>query len=145
MHVLGFVAFIAGWLRGGHPERFGVAVLIISYMVSSQTYRWRVDDVYWAAAVQDVVLVMVFGQLALRSNRWWPAGMAALFTLVVLVHLLTVFDPNLTRYAATSAQVGLNSLINLTLLAGVFERWLAGERPASDRATWRPRQLRAKP
>ncbi len=145
MYVLALAAVPVGWLRGGHPERFGVAVLIISYVISSQTYRWRIDDVYWATAAQDAVLLCVFGWLAFTSNRWWPAAVTALFALVVVVHLLTIIDPDLSEQAAISAQVGLNSLINLTLLAGVFERWLAGERPASDRATWRPRQLRAKP
>lgn len=141
MHVTGFAAFVLAWLKGGHTERFGVGVLFTSYMISSHIYMWRIGDVYWASAAQDFILTIIFGRLALRTSRWWPLVMTALFALIVMVHLLTIADFDLLEYAAVSAQIGLNTLINLTLLVSVFERWLAGEAPAAASVDWarRPR------
>lgn len=141
MHVAGFAAIIVAWLKGGHTERFGASVLVIAYMLSMHTYTWQIgNDIYWAAAAQDLIITVVFGWLALRSSRWWPLVMTALFALVMLVHLLTIVDPDLSELAAMSAQVGLNTLINVTLLASVCERWLAGERPISRIGRDRARQ-----
>ena len=132
MHVAGFTALVVAWLKGGHTERFGVAVLFVGYMLSMHTYTWQVGgDIYWAAAVQDLAATLIFGWLALRASRWWPLVMTALFALVMLVHLFTIMDPDLSEFAAMSAQIGLNTLINVTLLASVVERWLAGEKPVS--------------
>lgn len=131
MHAAGFAAIVVAWLKGGHTERFGVVVLVTAYMFSIHTYTWRIGDVYWAAAAQDLIAAIVFGGLALRTSRWWPLVMTALFALVMLVHLLTIVDSDLSEFAAMSALVGLNTLINATLLASAFERWLAGEKPVS--------------
>ena len=77
----------------------------------------RVDSPALEAAT-NVLLLTVFGGLALRERRWWPLPIAAL-----------------------SARPGLRLLIYLTLLAGVGERWLSGERPISEEAIWRRARL----
>lgn len=137
MHVLTLIGYPVCWLKGGHPERFGVVVLLLSYLVSSQTYLWRIDNFYFGSAAADLVLLVIFGWMALTADRWWPLAVTAGLTLCMMVHLLTIISPDLSRYAATSAQIGLWILIDLTLLAGVVERWLAGERSVSSMARWR--------
>ena len=140
MHFLGLAAYVVGWLKGGHTERFGVTVLMISYALSSVTFRWRIGDFYWASAAEDLTLLLVTGWLAFRSPRWWPFVVAAALVLIMVVHGLTILAPNLSTYAAASAHVGLWILIDTALLFGVLERCLAGERAVSDTAVWRRRR-----
>lgn len=139
MHFLGLAAYVVGWLKGGHPERFGVTVLLVSYALSSLTYRWRIGDFYWASAAADVTLLLILGWLALRSARWWPLIVAAALALILMVHGLTILAPALSTYAAASAHIGLWIVIDTALLFGVLERWLAGERAVSDQQSWRRR------
>lgn len=138
-HLLGFVAYIVGWLKGGHPERLAATALMINYAVSSVTFRWRVDDFYWASAGSEFTLMLIFCWLTFRSDRWWPYVTTAALALIMLVHGLTLLAPNLSAYAAQSAQVGLWLVIDTALLVGVGERWLAGETAVSRRAVWRGR------
>ncbi|MDI6624807.1 MAG: hypothetical protein QME55_08755 [Brevundimonas sp.] len=109
------------------------------HAVSSATFRWRIDDFYWGVAAQAVAVMFILGWLALRSNRWWPLVAAAAVVLIVLVHGLTIVT-SITPAAAVSARVGLWMVVNIALLAGVAERWLAGERAVGDRRTWRRRR-----
>lgn len=88
-----------------------------------------------------VTLIVLW--LAVKSDRWWPLVAAASLTLCVVVELLERMNRGLSEYAAVSAQLGLWIVVYLALFAGVGERWLAGERPVSERAPWRraPRAL----
>lgn len=83
-----------------------------------------------------ITLIVIW--LALRSDRWWPLVAAASLTLCVVVELLERMNPGLSEYAAASAQLGLWIVVYLALVAGVGERWLAGERPVSENALRRP-------
>lgn len=140
LHAAFYVAMIVGWLRGGHPERFAVAVLLVEDLVlGSPDIVWRIGDVYVDSALQDALLVLIFGWLALRSNRWWPFAATAALALAVLVHILTIVT-DISWDAAVSARVGLGLFMYAALLGGVVERWMAGERPVSDAALWRRRR-----
>ena len=139
-HLLGFVAYILGWLKGGHPERLAATALMISYAVSSVTFLWRVGDFYWASALSEFTLMLIFCWLTFRSDRWWPFVTTAALALITLTHALTLLAPDLSAYAAQSAQVGLWLVIDAALLAGVGERWLAGEAAVSRTAVWRRRR-----
>lgn len=137
MNVVAVVTFLVGWLRGGHPERFGVAVLLFHTLAEELYRNWRIpggfDPVLWVAvakeqAVGRVVLTLIFGWLAFRSPRWWPLAVTASLVLILLVHLLTIVTP-ISYNAGASARIGLWLVLYLALLAGVAERWMAGEAP----------------
>ena len=130
MNLASFVAFTVGWLKGGHPERFGVAVLLFHGLTELFYRDWLIGDVDAGIAAGQVVLTLIFGWLALRSTRWWPLAMTASLVLVLLVHLLTITTP-ISYFAAASARIGLWLLLYVILLAGVSERWLTGEAPVS--------------
>lgn len=126
-----FVAAIAGWLRGGHTERFAVAALLLGQVVIDIAYDdWVIGDVYVDSAIEDALKMLFFGWLAFRSDRWWPFAATAAMVLMLLVHILTMVT-DISWGAAVSARVGLELLVYLTLLAGVAERWMAGEAPVS--------------
>lgn len=139
-HLLAWLAYSLAWLKGGHTERMGVAAQLCGYVLSSVTFRWRIGDFYWATAAAELTLMLIFGWLAFRSDRWWPFVVTAALALIVLVHGLTILAPALSSYAAMSAQVGLWIVIDTALLLGVLERWLAGEKAVSGAAVWRRRR-----
>jgi hypothetical protein len=128
-YVAFFAAMIFGWLKGGHPERLAVAVLLLTEpVISNPLVHWRIDDIYLDSTIEDALRSLFLGWLAFRSDRWWPYVATAAMALTVLVHILTVVT-DISWDAAVSARVGLALLMYVTLLAGVAERWMAGEAP----------------
>lgn len=129
------MVFALAWLKGGHTERFGVMVLVVAYIVSFAP-PVMIGQLHAVHAFEDALLMFVFGWLALKRDRWWPLIMTATMVLTVLVHLSMVLVPELDRRADIAARLGLGVLTTLSLLIGVVERWLAGERPVSEGAIW---------
>lgn len=130
------LVFTLAWIKGGHTERFGATVLIIAWIVSSAP-PVMIGRLHADHAVEDALLMVLFGWLALKSDRWWPLAMTTTLALTVLVHVAMVLVPDLDHRADIAARLGLGVLTFLSLLLGVFERWLAGERPVSESARWR--------
>ncbi len=129
------------WAKGGHPERFGASAVLI-WAVTSVTapgwlHRFVIGKVSVFEIVLELALLAVLVRMALAGHRWWPFAAAAVVTLSAMVFLAQVFLPELDRRAEISAHVGLTIALNLTLLAGVGERWLAGERAVCEGAIWR--------
>ena len=138
--VAGLSALTVAWLKGGHPERLGVVFWLAGWMAALSLDDIRFGDLRWAVALVDVVSLAAFLWLALRRERWWPLGVSACFVLGAAVHLAVLLIPEITPLGEASAQLGLGLLSVLILMAGAFERWLAGETPASASAVWGRRQ-----
>lgn len=130
-------AYVLAWFWGGRPERFAAAVLLVVCVIIglSFAFPWGVEDPYLPGRITDCVLLLVFGWMCFRSNRWWPFLMTATLGLMVMVNFAALLDPDISQWAIASAKVGLGYLVDLTLMLSVFERWLAGEAPAG-RAAW---------
>lgn len=139
LHILGFMSVVLAVLRGGHAERFGAAVLLLNQLTVPFYEGWSIGQFEPGTAIDDAVLTLIFIAMAVRSSRWWPLVAAAALALCVVVHGLTLLTP-ITQYASVSARIGLWTVIHLALLAGVVERWLAGETAVSDTAVWRRRR-----
>jgi hypothetical protein len=144
-YVLSWVAIIALWLKGGRPERLTAGVIVLAFPVSYFLHPLRMGPVMVGDAALDIAMTLFFAWLALTRERWWPLVMTGTMVLTLLVHASMLLFPHLDTYSDLSARIGLGILSSLILLAGVFERWLAGERPVSDLTTWRRRQVGAKP
>ena len=129
----------SGWLRGGRPERFGALVLLLDSSVSRLGDYWNIRESAPVATTQDFVVMLAFGWLALRTDRWWPIAATALLALCVLIRVIGMANPELSRFAMLSAILGFWILLYTVVLVGVGERWLAGERAVSDTAAWRRR------
>ncbi len=127
--------YSVAWSRGGRPERLAAGLLILDQMVASLTFYWRLDHHDLAAAAKGCVLLVVFGWMSLKGNRWWPLVTVAALSLILFTYVWRLTDPTLSHFAAASARVGLFYLIDLALLFGVWECWLAGD-PPTARAAW---------
>lgn len=136
MHALALLSISYGWLRGGHPERFGALVLLLDYLVSRLGDDLNIRQFAPVTATQDFVVMLAFGWLALRTDRWWPISMTASLALCILVRVVGMMNPELSRFAMLSAILGLWILLYVVALGGVLERWLAGERAASASKVW---------
>lgn len=135
--IISMVTPVLCWVWGGGPERYGAGLALWIHVAFSYG-AWKIGDVYVDSTIEDALQAAAFGWLALRSNRWWPfvAAIACAFSL--LIHLLTMVT-DISWGAAVSARVGLGLLLYAGLMAGVLERWLAGEIPASRGKVWRRR------
>ena len=132
--VMAWLAFATSWLRGGHTERFATTVLVCDYAFTRLVSRTAFGENGAAAATFVVTLIVIW--MALSSNRWWPLVAAASLTLCVMIHVMEWVNPDLSQYAAESAQLGLWMVVYLAVGAGAGERWLAGEGAISDRRAW---------
>lgn len=119
------------WVKGGHPERAGVALLIGAYVSGPFLQGYQIGDVMVAVAVCDLVVWSVFVGLALRYDRWWLLLASGAQSLNVLSHAAILLTPDLSTREAVAAQwvFGLVSLY--ALFSGILERHLSGERAAS--------------
>lgn len=140
MHVLGQLAITVGWLKGGHPERFGAAVLLLDYLAGNLAEHWQIRDPYVYSLTQDVVVMVIFGWLALRADRWWPIAVTASLALIILVRIIGMSNPDMSRFAMLSGVLGFWLFLYTVMLASVVERRLAGEAAVSEGKTWRRRQ-----
>lgn len=134
-YVFGLAAYAIAGLWGGRPERIGAGVFLIMSLLAIPAIALKVRGYYPGMVVIDTAILLTFGWLWFRSDRWWPAVVAAGFGLIVLAHILRLLGAGLSHYAMVSAIVGVEYVTDLALLFGVWERWLAGEEPAA-RAAW---------
>lgn len=134
--MLSLVAVTAAWLKGGHPERLGAAATVVVFAVSFVTHDIMVGPFYAGDAALDLLLTLFFVWMALTRDRWWPLVMSGVMGLTLVVYLAALVVPDLGQWAVMSARIGLGLLTMLTLLAGVLERWLAGERGVSEQKAW---------
>lgn len=133
--ILVWLSFGVGWLWGGRTERAAVLVLFLDHALTRATIG--MPGAHELVAVSEFMVALTFAWLAFRSARWWTLVALAASLLCVLVFVLEWTQPGLSRYAAVSARTGLWFVISLSLMAGVAERWLAGEPPVSAAARWR--------
>src|SRR3569623_2487075 len=98
------ILFIILWLgvcgyalwRGGQPERFVAAIFLIAAPLASALYsahRWHGMQLGIFAA--DTVMLVLLLAIAMKANRYWPIGLAAMQLLQVTGHLLKLADPHM--------------------------------------------------
>lgn len=127
----GLAVYPIAWFRGGQQERFGAGVLLLSCLLSMAAF-YREN---WVSMALEGVSLSIFGWMCFRLNRWWPFLATAAGVLTGVLFVIKMLDPGFSQYALVSAFIGLEFLTDLSLLLGVWERGLAGERPAGP-AAW---------
>lgn len=120
-----------GWIKGGPPERLGATILLVSWWLSYLLQDVTVGKTFAGEAAIDAVTLLAFLWLAMTRRRWWLLAVTAVMILLMAVHAASALLPELTQRGDRVARMGLGVLLPLSLLAGVGERWLAGERPGS--------------
>lgn len=128
------------WSRGGHPERTGVVVMLLTYLAGLFLQYVRVDQFMVGYCLADLFMMAALIWMTLKYDRWWLFLASAAQALSVLSYVSVLSQPELTARENVAAQwiFGLISLY--ALLGGVLERWLAGEGPAAPPLSARSRR-----
>jgi hypothetical protein len=127
------------WFKGGHTERLAAAWVLVIVVIDDgilpeiSFHGFRPLD-----TLMSLTMAGVFLWIAMTRDRWWPflAAGSTLLVLVVQLYVLLVGGIDLRAYI--SAHVGLMALLLLTMLIGVLERRVAGERAVFETTSgWR--------
>lgn len=123
--------FAIGWLKGGHVERQGVAVLLLAYIGALFIQDLERMTHQIAVMIADGVLLLILAWMAMRHDRWWLFLAVACQVLTMIAHGALWLDPDigLRSNVVTRWLFGLLQLY--ALAGGVVERWMAGEAAAS--------------
>ena len=138
--LLSLLVFAVAWMRGGHTERAGVAIFVLAFVASLLAQPLTLNNFRLGDAIIDLALFVALVWLALRRDRWWTLAAAAFGGLTLIAHAMMFMTPNLGLAHIRmdiASRWGIGVLLILCLGAGVVERWMAGERPASNEARWR--------
>lgn len=121
---LGSLVIAFAFLQGDRLVRAGAAAWALSLLASlllqndSQLYGPQ-----WGLMAVDVAVWPVYAALAWRSRRAWPIWAAALQSLVVMSHVLTLVDfrPPIVAFYAVINLAGYGILLAIAL--GTAQAW----------------------
>ena len=108
LYVATLVVCTAFALRhGGRSERAGALIIFVGSALSiaiqqSAFFDWRFARGGLIAV--DVGVLIAFGALALRSERFWPLWATAFHLIAVTTHLVVFFEPRRILQAYAIAQ-----------------------------------------
>ena len=124
---------VFAFLKGDEPERVGAGAYMISMLAT-----WLIQDdtqlygTQWGMLAIDAVMVAVYAALAWKSRRSWPVWAAALQSVVVMSHVLTLIDVRLPL-AAFYAVMNLATYgILLALALSTWRSWRERRRTVWD-------------
>ena len=119
------VAIIAfAFLKGDEPERIRGGAYVLAWFASLLIQSdGAVRGTQWGLMGIDLIMLAVFAGLAWKARRAWPVWAAALQSLIVMSHVLTLVDirPPLAAFYAVINLASFGILIALTL--GVVRAW----------------------
>lgn len=109
--------------RGGPDERRGAWIFILGVIASliamaNVTQRWHQFEPGLAAV--DLAIFLAYLWLALRSDKYWPLGMAGLALAVMGGHALRLVMPGLPAWQYWLGSVVWSWGMVLTLLGGII-------------------------
>jgi hypothetical protein len=86
-----------GWRRGGRSEKVGVLIILTASMVTilvqqSTMFDWRTDRLTLIGV--DVIVLLAFFILALRTRRFWPLWATAFHLIAVCSHFVIFLEPH---------------------------------------------------
>ena len=83
--------------RGGRPEQFVALSFLVAFVltVASDQLGFHWHGIQMGTFLVDVMLLIVLVAIALRANRYWPIGIAAMQSLEVIGTLLRLADPRM--------------------------------------------------
>lgn len=116
------VAF--AFLKGDEPERIAAGGYVLSWFASLLIQGdGAVGGTNWGLMAIDSIMLAVFAALAWKSQRAWPVWAAALQSLTVMSHILTLVDIR-PPVSAFYAVINLASTgILLVIAIGTFWAW----------------------
>ncbi len=124
---------LLAWRRGRQDERLAAATCVagtlLTVAVSEEVAR-RFGSFNIAAFVIDLVILLVFLGIALRSTRFWPMWVAGLQLVTTSVHLIRLLNDGLMSFVFGTALAMWSYPILLLIGIGAWrttmiDRWRA--------------------
>lgn len=127
---------VVAWWRGRTDERVAALTCLAGTLLTVLTNHplsTRYLSFNAASFLVDLGVLIAFGVLALRSDRYWPMWVAGLQLTATSVHLLKLIDPDLMRFVFGAALAFWSYPILLVIIAGalrtrMIERWRSVQR-----------------
>jgi len=130
---LGVCAFAL--MKGDEPERITAGALVAAWLATLAVHReTALSSVPMPVMVIDALLLVFLVVMSWRTDRTWLIWAAALQSIVVLVHIITLMDLRIRAIAYLSAQaIGSYGLL-VSLAIGTFWAWQIREaiKPRED-------------
>lgn len=89
-------------LRGSRSEYFGAAIMIIGSLLTlavAQSFGTSWTKVEVGIFAIDIIVLLAFIYLALKSDRFWPIWAAAFQLLAVIIHSAMIVAAPVTPWA----------------------------------------------
>tara|TARA_R110000824_G_scaffold45244_6_gene130969 strand:- start:2404 stop:2847 length:444 start_codon:yes stop_codon:yes gene_type:complete len=89
-------------LRGSRSEYFGAAIMIIGSLLTlavAQSFGTSWTKVEVGIFAIDIIVLLAFIYLALKSDRFWPIWAAAFQLLAVIIHSAMIVAAPITPWA----------------------------------------------
>lgn len=105
--------------RGGRPEKFGAAAMMIAALLSVLAVRprgLRFQQVETGVLVIDTLLMLFFVWLSAKSTRFWPIWVSALLGAEVTVHIASMIAPAFVPAAYMNANAPWSWLAQTVLV-----------------------------
>ena len=124
---------LLAWRRGRQEERLAAATCVVGTLLTvavSEEVARRFGDFNFAAFVIDLLVLLVFLGIALRSRRFWPMWVAGLQLVTTTVHLIRLFNDELLSVVFGTALAVWSYPILLLIGIGAWrttliDRWRA--------------------
>lgn len=119
------VAMLAfAFLKGDEPERIAAGAYVLGLFASLLIQgEGGTDGTQWGLMAIDTVMLAIFIGLVWKAKKNWPVWVAALQSLTVMSHVLTLVDIR-PPMAAFITVINLASYgIMLTIIIGTFWAW----------------------
>lgn len=116
------VAF--AFLKGDEPERIAAGAYVLGLFASLLIQgESGAGGTQWGLMAIDTIMLMILGGLTWKARRAWPVWAAALQSLIVMSHVLTLVDirPPMAAFVAVINLAGLGILIVIAI--GTFWAW----------------------
>ena len=124
---------LLAWRRGRQEERLAAATCVVGTLLTvavSEEVARRFGDFNFAAFVIDLLVLLVFLGIALRSRRFWPMWVAGLQLVTTTVHLIRLLNDELLSIVFGTALAVWSYPILLLIGIGAWrttliDRWRA--------------------
>jgi hypothetical protein len=108
--------------KGGPPERVGIAIAIISSILStasaSAEFSVRFSHVEYGVFLVDVATLLAFLLLALAADRFWPLWITGIHLIGVTTHTAKLVSPDVVPWVYASTQALWSYPILLAIVIG---------------------------
>jgi len=111
-------------LKGDEPERIAAGAYAIGWIASLLIQgEGSAGATQWGLMGLDFIMLAVFSALAWKCQRAWPVWAAALQSLIVMSHILTLVDirPPASAFIAVINLAGAGILVAIAI--GTFWAW----------------------